>query len=229
MKKQIQNEILKIVEKNYSEIAEEYSQTRKKMIWPSLDEILKNVKDGQKILDVGCGSGRILDVIKEREIDYLGVDKCESMLEFSKKNYPDFKFIQGDILELGKISEIDYDYVFCIAVLHHLPGMDLRVKALKQLKNKIKKDGKIIITVWNLWDEKKYSKLIWKFWLLKFFKKNKMDFGDILFDWAGPNNINSKRYYHAFTKQELKKICKLAGLKIEKLFKDKHNYYLIIS
>ena len=57
-----------------------------------------------------------------------------------------------------------------------------------------------------------------------------MDFGDIIFDWKNSQGERvSQRYYHAFRKGELKAIFKKAGLKIEKLYKDKYNYYAVLK
>ena len=57
-----------------------------------------------------------------------------------------------------------------------------------------------------------------------------MGFGDILFDWKNSQGKPiSQRYYHAFTKRQLKKIIKIAGLEIEKIYKDKYNYYVILK
>jgi len=172
----------------------------------------------------------LLEAFKNKEIKYLGVDSNEKLIELARSRFPKFQFTVGDILELGKIPEINFNFVFCVAVLHHLPGTDLRVAALKQLKNKIISDGKIIITVWNLWSQIKFRKLIFKFLLLKLIKKNKMDLGDLLFDWKNSaGQAVSQRYYHAFTKRELKKISKQAGLKIERLYQDKYNYYAVLT
>jgi len=129
---------------------------------------------------------------------------------------------------------MNFNYVFSIALFHHLPGNDSRIAALRQLKNKVSENGKIIIVVWNLWSQPKLLKLILKFSLLKLIKKNlpagRMDFGDILFDWKNPSGqAQSRRYYHAFTKIGLKKIIKKAGLKIDKIYKDKYNYYAILK
>ena len=56
-----------------------------------------------------------------------------------------------------------------------------------------------------------------------------MDFGDVLFDWlSDKGEYIGKRYYHAFRKHELKKICKKAGLKIERIYKDEYNYYAVL-
>jgi len=237
MNKQTQKELLNIVKKNYSEIAEHYSETRKKVVSAKFKDIFEAIKPGSQVLDVGCGSGRILNELKEKGIKYLGVDNCENfitMLEKTKQKGSDNKFIKGDLLELGELKEYNFDYVFAIAVLQHIPGRDLQIIALRQLKNKVKENGQIVITVWNMWSpawkKKKFKTLILKFFLLKIIGKNRMDFGDVLFDWKNSKGDSViQRYYHAFRKCELKKISKKAGLKIEKIYKDKYNYYLILK
>jgi len=234
MDSQTQKNLLEIVKQNYEEIAEEFSQSRGRFsepLWSGLVKICQNIKDGDKILDVGCGNGRLLEIIKDKKIKYVGVDNSERILKIAQAKYgsPDTLFKPGDILNLGEISELNFDYVFSNAVLHHIPGRDLQIKALKQLKNKIRPEGKIIITVWNLWNnssKKDFKKLIAKFSILKLLKKNKMDWGDVVFSGF---NAKSKRYYHAFTMIGLRKIIKKSGLKIEKLHKDKYNYYAVLG
>lgn len=264
MDKQTQKNLLNIVKRNYEEIAEDFSETRKKHLWPELSRLTRDIKNGDKILDAGCGSGRLLEALKDKKINYLGVDASEKLIKLAGERYQvvgfkfqvlSFKFQVCDILELSKIPEISFDYVFSVAVLHHLPGEDLRIAALKQLKNKIKPDGRIIITVWNLWSQKKFRKIIVRTELLKLFNKLKLifrrfrrkslrksqvaefralsisgDFGDIMFDWKNSKGEKiSRRYYHAFRKRELKKIIKKAGLQIEKIHNDKFNYYAILT
>lgn len=257
MDKQTQKKLLEIVKRNYEKIAEDFSETRKKHLWPELLRLTQNIKDGDKILDAGCGSGRLLEALKDKKIEYMGVDSSEKLIKIAGERYRIsdigyYKFFVGNILELSKIPEINFDYVFSVAVLHHLPGEDLRLAALKQLKNKIKPGGKIIIMVWNLWSQKKFRKIIIRTELLKLFNKIKLmfrrkrsgksriaeyralsisgDFGDIVFDWKNSKGEKtSRRYYHAFRKRELKKIIKKAGLQIEKIYNDKFNYYAILT
>lgn len=233
MDKSTQKNLLDLVKRNYEDIATDFDNTRKKHLWPELVKLASMVRDGDKVLDIGCGNGRLTGAFNDKKINYLGVDSSEKLIAAAKRNQElgikNQEFSVGNILELDKILEKDFDYVFCVAVLHHLPGDDLRVAALEQMKNKIKADGKIIITVWSLWRQKKFSKLIYKFALAKILGRNKMDFGDILFDWK--NNLAepvSRRYYHAFTGNGLKNIIKQAGLKLEKLSKDNYNYYAIL-
>ncbi|MFA6307015.1 MAG: class I SAM-dependent methyltransferase [Patescibacteria group bacterium] len=251
MDKQTQKNLLELVKRNYEEIAEDFDITRKKPLWPELVKLAGMVKDGDKILDVGCGNGRLLQAFVNKRIEYLGVDNSERLIEAARKNM-DFRLSTGqaslcgndkeemaarndkyavvDILELDKLPENNFDYVFCVAVLHHLPGNDLRVRALEQMKGKLKPGGKIIITVWNLWNQKKFRRLILKYGLLKLAGRHKMDFGDILFNWKNNKGEQiGRRYYHAFTKNQLKKLALAAGLKIEKIYKDKYNYYSVLG
>ena len=255
MNHQTEKELLNIVKQNYSAIAADFNETRKKYLWPEIAKLLQDVKVGSSLLDVGCGNGRLVEALKDSNINYLGIDSCPELIKLAQNNYqtpsddinkdtnpatttpnsspnsqlPTSSFLVGDILELSKIPELNFDCVACIAVLHHLPGRQLQLDALKQLKNKVAPNGRIIITTWNLWQQKKFLRKIIKFYLLRLLKKNKMDFGDILFDWQGKDKIFSQRYYHAFTSWQLKSLAHGAGLKIEKLYQDKFNYYLVLK
>lgn len=236
MNKQTQKELLDIVWRNYETIAADFHETRKKYLWPELLNLTKTVKENDKILDTGCGNGRLLKAFADKKVNYLGIDSSAKLLdkaqeEFAKKNLKaKVEFRLGNILDMTKFPELNFDYVFCIAVLHHIPGKDLRIRTLKQLRNKVSKNGKIIITVWNIRSQSKFKKLIFKFFILKLIKKNKMDAGDILFDSKNSKGeIVSRRYYHAFKERELKKIIKQSGLKLEKIYKDNFNYYLVLQ
>ncbi len=229
MDKAIQKKLLAIVKNNYQQIAHEFSLTRDKALWPELLKLCELVKENDNVLDVGCGNGRLWHALRNKNIKYLGVDNCSKLIQLAKEKYSqdNVSFLVGDILGLNNIPNNNFDIIFCVAVLHHIPGKNLRIKALQNLKNKIKENGKIVITVWNLWNSSKHKNLIIKFALLKLLGKNKMDFGDIIFDWKGKQS--SQRYYHAFTKKELIELAKKANLQIEKIYKDTYNYYLILT
>lgn len=234
MDKQTQQYLLSLVGRNYEEIAADFDNTRKKFLWPELIKLTESVKNGEKILDVGCGNGRLAGAFKNKKINYFGIDISQGLIDAAKRNFQslnkNYQFLKMDALELDKLLENNFDYIFCVAVLHHLPGEDLRIQALKQMKNKINNQGKIIITVWNFWSKEKYRRIILKHALLKILGLIKFDFKDILFDWKNNKGEKiSQRYYHAFTQKELKKIVTLASLKIEKFYKDKHNYYLVLT
>jgi alkylated DNA repair protein alkB family protein 8 len=225
------DKLLKLVHDNYKEIAVDFNLTRKKEIWPELIKLATEVKDGDKILDLGCGNGRLIEALKNKKIDYLGIDNSEELIKLAQINYPNNKFLVSDILNLENVKEISsdkFDHIFCLATLQHLPGRELRINALNQMKNLLARDGRIVVSNWNMWPQKKYRKLIFKTFWEKIIGKNKLDFGDILFPWKNSRGeIVSQRYYHAFRKNELLNLAKDAGFNNINIYQDKYNYWLI--
>lgn len=230
MKEQKIQEILTLVKNNYQEIANDFDLTRKKEIWPEIKEWAAKVKDNDQILDLGCGNGRLLEALKDKQINYLGLDNSSELIEIAKNNYPDREFISGDMLNLESAVKINFDFIFCLAALQHIPSKKLRLEVLKQMAAKLKIGGEIIVSNWNLWSHKKYRwQLIKNYWL-KISGQNKLDFNDLIFPWKNPQGkIISLRYYHAFTKKELKKLARLANLKIIALNRDKYNFWLVLK
>ena len=79
---------------------------------------------------------------------------------------------------------------------------------------------------WNLW-ETKHKGLLYKNILKKMIGLNKMDIGDIVFPWKNKNGaILSNRYYHAFTKRELKSLFNEAGFQNVVIKKDRFNFWV---
>jgi len=234
MEREQEQQLLEIVRRNYQEIATEFDLTRKKEIWPEIREFALEVKDNNSVLDVACGNGRLIEALKDKKINYLGVDNSSNLIELAQKNYPHHKFMVEDMLDLKNIENNKYDFVFCLAALQHIPGYDLRIKVLREMADKLNSDGKLIVSNWNLWGHKKYRPQLFKNYFLKLVGKNKLGFNDLLF----PSKFHlasqdkrelSDRYYHAYTKKELKKLARLANLEIQALRRDKYNFWLVLK
>lgn len=230
MQKKLAQELYELMKKNYAEIADDFIETRKKQIWPPLFKLTEMVKEGDSVLDAGCGNGRLLQAFTLKKVRYVGLDLNPKFIEYAKQSWaiPNGKFVLGDILEMDKNFDLneEFDFIFCIAVIHNIPGFTNQALALEQLKNKLKPGGKLIITAWNLWGRWKYLKLIVRFSLLKLIGRNKMDFGDILFKWGG--KIKSERYYHAFSWNGIEKLASVTEMKADQRFKDRYNYYIVL-
>src|SRR5471030_3203160 len=57
---------------------------------------LLNVKQGERILDLGCGTGYLTNEIKKLGADITGIDASADMIEKAAKEYPDVKFRVAD-------------------------------------------------------------------------------------------------------------------------------------
>lgn len=224
-------QLLELVRNNYEDIAWDFSQTRN-YIWPALKNIvttqlkqLQTTKNQLQVLDLGCGNGRLFELCqKDNKIIYTGVDQSKNLIDIAQARYAQAKFYHANVLDFTKDCTQKFDLVLLIAVLQHIPSHDLRLNLLQQLKQCLHPGGIIIMTNWNLKQQSKYKKIIYKYNLLKLLGKNNMDFNDIVF-----NGFNKKslRYYHAFSKKELYRLCKQAQLNISQIYSDKHNIYTI--
>lgn len=220
-------EILSLVKNGYELIATDFDSTRKKEIWPAVRASVSRLVAGDRVLDLGCGNGRLLEALKKTPVDYLGVDASASLISLARQNYPDKQFIVSDLLDLQTISDEQFDYIFCLAVLQHLPGEKRREQALREMASKLKPGGEIIISNWNLWTHKKHRLKIFRNWWKKIIDRSDLDFNDLVFPWKNARGEEvCQRYYHAFTKNELRRLAQKVGLDVISLEKDDYNFWL---
>lgn len=228
MKKSIQEKLLGIVKRNYSEIAEAFDISRKKYIWPEIKKITQDILPGAKVLDAGCGNGRLLEAIGDKGIKYTGFDSSSELVSLAKKNYPNNNFFVMDILEVEKLKD-KYDIIFSIAVLSHIPGRKERIKLLQSLAGKLNEGGKLAISVWDIYNQDKFRSIIILSELKRIFLLNGLEKGDLIFFWK--NEVGqkvSKRYYHAFSDKEISNLISSSGLELEEIIKDGKNIWLVL-
>lgn len=71
---------------------------------------------GERILDVGCGTGHLTAEIAQSGVQVIGVDRSDSMITQARWNFPHLRFEVQDVCELPYQSE--FDAIFSNAVLH---------------------------------------------------------------------------------------------------------------
>lgn len=104
----------------------------------SLAELLAP-KQGEKILDLGCGTGDLANTIYEVGADIVGVDKSETMVEQAIRKYPHIQFMVQDATDLDFHSQ--FDAVFSNAALHWVQPAD---KALYGINQSLKQGGRFV-------------------------------------------------------------------------------------
>lgn len=106
------------------------------------------IRNGMRILDVGCGAGKNLFKIDSEyeDCELYGIDISETMVRIAKQNSTDAKnhivFVNVDFLEFN--SEEKYDVIIFNYVLHHMEKPQL---AIEKAYNLLKNSGLIMLTV----------------------------------------------------------------------------------
>lgn len=202
--------LLEKTREDYNLISEDFSRTRNR-IWEELVFLGKYANENEKVLDVGCGNGRLYEIFQEKTIDYYGIDFSEKLLEIAQKRYPQFKFQVADALNLPFPADF-FDKAYSIAVLHHIPSKQFRIRFLREIRRVVSPEGLLVLTVWNSGPFKK-AMIFLKHLSLKIIGKSKLDLGDALIPWGK----QFKRYIHYFSKAELKELLQEAGFSIRKI------------
>lgn len=216
MRKEVADKILAETEAGYDRIADKFSGTRK-FFWRDLESIRDYVRDGDKVLDFGCGNGRLLEILGNTKIEYVGADVSADLLDIARAKYPDAdrQFLKITGSDKLPFPEGYFNIVFSIAVFHHLPGRELRLEIVKELVRVLKPGSCMVVTVWNLW-QKKYLKNILSNWWAKLSGRSRLDWNDCYIDFDNNETESFRRYHHAYRLGELAGIFYRAGLVVEK-------------
>ena len=106
MKQTEYTKALAAVGQHYDAIAKEYDEFYKRPIDLAEDiamfRLLGTRLDGRSVLDVGCGTGLLLEHLNPNY--YLGVDISNGMLDVAREKFPDRDFRWGDMGALPPLS-----------------------------------------------------------------------------------------------------------------------------
>ncbi|WP_071394785.1 class I SAM-dependent methyltransferase [Bacillus tuaregi] len=104
----------------------------------SLIELLAPMP-GERILDLGCGTGDLANSLYEKGVNVIGVDKSANMVEQAIQKYPHLEFLVQDATELEYQNE--FDAVFSNATLHWVKPP---AYALNCIYQSLKKGGRFV-------------------------------------------------------------------------------------
>jgi len=200
---------IKNVRDIYNIIANEFDNTRYRP-WTCVEEFLNKVTSQSTIGDIGCGNGK--NMLHRKDCTNIGCDFSEALVSICIKQ--NLNVISGDILNIPFRDGV-FDNTICIAVIHHLSTEEKRKKAMSEFLRVTKKNGKILILVWALEQEKGARRTFKE-------QHNMVDWKD------KKGNILGKRYYYVFKENELESIVP-PEISIEKSFYEKGNWGVILK
>ena len=107
-------------------------QSNHNFVWQYGESLLALLKPqaGERILDLGCGTGQLTAKIAEMGAEVEGVEADGAMIAAAKANYPTLKFMVADACNF----EVDMPYaaIFSNAALHWIKPPELAIQAMYQ-------------------------------------------------------------------------------------------------
>ncbi|MDD5531063.1 MAG: class I SAM-dependent methyltransferase [bacterium] len=157
--------------------------------------ILNYLKNCQKVLDVGCSSGKMGSLIKQRFGSYVcGIDISAKNIEIAKK-YLDKAFVV-DVEKEFNLDEKEFDVVIFADILEHLYNP---LDCIKKFMKYVKPGGYVVLSIPNV---------------ANWYVRLKLLLGDFDYESSG---ILDETHIRFFTFKSIVKMLNNAGLKIEKV------------
>ena len=218
----------------YQSFAEPFSETRSRLQSGAL-RALEGLPPQASVLDLGCGNGGLAAELQRRGHSgaYVGLDSSEALLGLARRQAipPGWRFVQADLsaadwgerlkptpalplVEEGPVAgrrsgEPDgFERVFAFAVLHHIPGRELRARLLREIRGLLAPGGRLTLSVWNFLASPRLRRRILP-WREAELAVGELDPGDYLLDWR--HGGRGLRYVHHFTEPELAGLAATSG------------------
>lgn len=102
--------------------------------------VLLNAQPGERILDVGCGTGQLTSEITQFGAEVVGIDSSDDMIATARDNFPHVRFEVADMTALTFADE--FDVVISNAALHWV--RDQRA-AIASIARALKKGGRLVL------------------------------------------------------------------------------------
>lgn len=149
---------------------------------------LAEIKNGDRILDVGCKDACLCDMLAEKNVacEYYGIDISQQVIDSIKGKKGSFQ--RCDVMNGLPFQDGYFDRIFCLELLEHVENPTF---LLKEFYRVLKSDGVLVLSVPNPYN-----------WILVFANMMKLP--------AGEGHI------HSFTFQDLVTLLGFVGFGIRK-------------
>ncbi len=99
-----------------------------------------------KVLEIGCGWGRGLELLTKAADHYTGIDKNQELIAALSAEYPQSTFIAANIPPLTGLADNTFDYIVTFQVIEHIENDDLFIEEAYRV---LKPGGQLLLTTVN--------------------------------------------------------------------------------
>ncbi|XP_026555420.1 probable tRNA methyltransferase 9B [Pseudonaja textilis] len=111
--------------------------------WPRVRQFLLEQKPGSLIADIGCGTGKYLDV--NHLVYNLGCDYCGPLIEIARNKGCEVMIC--DNLHLP-FRDLCFNAIISVGVIHHFSTKQRRIQAIQEMVRVLVPGGQMMIYVW---------------------------------------------------------------------------------
>ncbi len=218
--------VIQDLEKFYSLQAKKYYQTRKKYRSAGekiIQQIYALQLEKPKILELGCGGGRFLDLMEKEysgNWDYVGIDLSKGLVDLAQQLHPEKTLIHVEMNEyLASLPQESFDVIVGFASVQHLASPKARQALMENAYRVLKYGGKLLLINRSLSHRfiRKYPQVLLQSFWKKIKSLGKEDWRDVLIPWKDGEETH-QRYYHLFSLAELGQLSALSGFIQRELF-----------
>ena len=212
----------KINQETYNSISKNW-ETKRDYFWQTVVDFVDSFENKEELtyLDLGCGSGRNLELAEElgyKKENLLGIDFSKNLLNIVKEK--GFQTQKNDLEQLD-LEANSLDVIVCIAAHHHLLESGAQKRALEEMRRVLKSEGKLLLANW--FPQKDFIE--------KSVKKKKFIFIEeqVVQVYYEFERKKYDRFYYLFKEEELIQLVQEAGFIVEKQEHSQGNFYLTLS
>lgn len=191
-----EEDLIELTINSYDECAEEYSRFHfKESFEDRLETFMKFLSDKNLVLDVGCGCGRDTKYLIEHDINTIGIDLSNGMIEEARKYVPNATFLQMDMRKL-EFEDSLFSGVLAMASVFHVPKSQM-LGLLTEFRRVLKNNGLLYICVM-------------------------VGSGEKMVEKSAAVNEMGPRFFAFYNTEELRDLLDRAGFKTVHAFVDKY-------
>jgi len=139
----------KHVLREYARLAPGYDVRWSAYVEATVRETMKRLhaEPGQRLLDIGCGTGALLEAVSlaSPEVEVVGVDPSVEMLNVARRRLTDHIQLEAGWAESLPFHDDSYDAVLSCNAFHYWRQP---AKALNEIARVLKPKGRLVITDW---------------------------------------------------------------------------------
>jgi ubiquinone/menaquinone biosynthesis C-methylase UbiE len=172
-----------------------------------------------RLLDLGCGTGRLLISFARRGFQVTGVDLSEEMLRLATEKAGSAgvtaELLQANLVELDHLPAESFDYAACLfSTLGMVSGAEARRRVLAHVRRLLRPGGRFVLHIHNRWFNFWYPQS--RQWLLRDTLRTVFggDAGDV--EMPAHQGIAGLTL-HVFTRREAVRLLREAGFRIREV------------